>query len=779
MWSEQRSLPVMLCAAIVAFASAAGARNWGSAPAKSDFPTQSVAVAQAADPGKVLSKDAIARIDEWVRSNLDLLLAPSRVGVFDLGLPAAPCGEACLTQARKLRAGEVLEVVVEQKLSGLFLSLTRTRTRTGKRYLHISAGLTPDGSVEAGFRTLAALYPAEGMRADTSAGPDSEVAPSLPAPSAAPAASSTPQPAAPLTREKERHLRDLVRQVQAEVEQLRGIKSRRELSVNILGDEAFEAALRGTIRAQWRRLEESQRAEWIAFGIAPNGVRPEEAEEKMSAGLLGFYDPTSKRLYVRGDQNGADERANDERIRGVAAHEIEHALQDQRFHLQDLGAIADEESRLALKSLYEGEAMVVEKAWEAKHFGVSVQLALTEAAADRDAVARALLLQNGYAASSTQAPLVLREQVALQYIFGAALVADVFHSGGFAMVDQMFSNPPRTSAQVLDPKTYREGLLPDRVPRPPAPAGTRSITSGSMGRLGTRVSLQVCGDSELADGIAASLAGDAFTVVERKDGSLGLLWRTNWRTAEDAQRFAQLLEQQKSCWETSTLDSPAQGWRISASAAIQRVDSRVALARGFSETEQARLAAEGVRFVAEPSPARAPQLTAAASRGVLLELATISGSGEFKDPRLALNGTIAYNLKSRLNEGGHELSLSGTGYSHMALEITFVPSRDSDTERQKLVEGISRMSLDAVPQGVGIGLLNQQETRRASQPAHEYLWRVGSKVSAQLDTIGVCGGKAFIAIFTLWTNERDHAEVDRALEGLKLDRLDPPVCADL
>ena len=71
-------------------------------------------------------------------------------------------------------------------------------------------------------------------------------------------------------------------------------------------------------------------------------------------GKQGYYDPAAKRLVLFSDVKGSYQK-------GVLIHELVHALQDQHFNLQKLGAKlhqADEnnDEALALSALIEGDA---------------------------------------------------------------------------------------------------------------------------------------------------------------------------------------------------------------------------------------------------------------------------------------------------------------------------------------------------------------------------------------------------------------------------------------
>ena len=532
--------------AVLAAAGLSLAWGRGEAPASVSGPTVRaaasrqpplVAITTIGDPSGLLARERRTSLAKQIQVALESELGPHGTEILTLDAKG-PCSRACLTEAKARAAGEVLEVTLERRPQTLAVVLRRIRTRTGSQYASVATRVGSDGDAPNLVQVLSQLYPPApyGVRLGEE---DGGIAPSFArAATAKPGVvTAAPQRSAPVAggRRDQRRITDLVREVQREVEAVRGIHSPSPLHVDVLDDDGFERALRRSIRSGTRKLVEARMAKWIAFGIAPNGVDPDEAEEsaRLGSGLLGFYDPYTKKLYVRRDQGGDSEEDNDRILRRVVAHEIEHALQDQAFHFVDLLKIADDETRLALKALYEGEATVVETAWEARQQHLPLRFAVAEEAAARKRLDdEASLHANGYSGSIRDAPLILQEELVLQYVHGFALVAEVLKNGGFRSVDQMFRNPPRTTAQVSDPALYFRGQMPLLVSKPQAPKGTRVVSTGTMGALGTRVALQVCGDPSIASSVGSDLAGDAYAVVERRDGSLGVLWNTAWKKPE-------------------------------------------------------------------------------------------------------------------------------------------------------------------------------------------------------------------------------------------------------
>jgi len=76
----------------------------------------------------------------------------------------------------------------------------------------------------------------------------------------------------------------------------------------------------------------------------------QEERTLLTAGVVGFYDPETKQLVVRGTDTTPFTRR-------VLAHELTHALDDQHFDLnrQQLDK-ADDETGFGFSALVEGNA---------------------------------------------------------------------------------------------------------------------------------------------------------------------------------------------------------------------------------------------------------------------------------------------------------------------------------------------------------------------------------------------------------------------------------------
>lgn len=165
-------------------------------------------------------------------------------------------------------------------------------------------------------------------------------------------------------------------------------------------------------------------------------------EELYREQVLGLYVPEEKVLYI-----GAEGPTLSEYARITAAHEVLHSLQDRAFGLEEALDMpeAQADAQLALLSLVEGDAVLVQQLWSTRH--------QTEAQR-RDAMAEAARRETGALA---RAPRYVRESLLFPYSNGAQFVAALFEQGGFDAIDEAFANPPTTTAQILHPQRYLSG----------------------------------------------------------------------------------------------------------------------------------------------------------------------------------------------------------------------------------------------------------------------------------------------------------------------------------
>lgn len=288
-------------------------------------------------------------------------------------------------------------------------------------------------------------------------------------------------------------------QIAAFVEDERGLEFLTPVTVELLDDAAFEARLledrdveaEADLALTGRLLQ--------ALGLVPAGTDLVAAvDQVLGAGVLGFYDPETKELVVRGGDLTPYTRQ-------TVAHELTHALDDQHFDLDrpELDDATDE-SGFGFTAVVEGSATQVEDAYEAALDPADRRRLLDEE------------LSFGTDLDLGGIPFVLLVQLQAPYEYGPSLVDEILGRQGRGGLDQAFASPPLTSEQVLHPQRYLAGeaAVPVAVP----PAEGEVIDQGVFGELmlgilvtnGTGV-----GDPDAVDG----WGGDQYVAWARPDGS--------------------------------------------------------------------------------------------------------------------------------------------------------------------------------------------------------------------------------------------------------------------
>jgi hypothetical protein len=291
-------------------------------------------------------------------------------------------------------------------------------------------------------------------------------------------------------------LRAAVDEISAIVEEERGLAFTEPVDVELAGEGEFQRRLLDDFDEGVDDLRDTE-VLLKAFGLVESDVDLVEAMRTLlGAGVVGFYDPETDELVVRGT-------ALTPYVRTTIAHELTHALDDQRFDLdRPEYDDADDEIDFGFSALVEGNARRVEDAYRS---GLSDEEQL-------DAAAEELSLGGGLDLGDV--PLVLVDLISAPYGLGHDFVVQLIDDGGQEALDAAFDAPPRTSEQVIDPPTYAAGEAAIEVP---APAVTGQVVDqGVAGQFLIQVVLADGLDADRARAAATGWGGDS--VVAWRDG---------------------------------------------------------------------------------------------------------------------------------------------------------------------------------------------------------------------------------------------------------------------
>lgn len=276
------------------------------------------------------------------------------------------------------------------------------------------------------------------------------------------------------------------------------------------------------------------------FGFAPESFQLKETTVNLlKEQAAAFYDFKEKRLYVL--DSGGGEIADE-----LLVHELGHALADQHFCLKCFlkGAKGDDDASLARMAVMEGQAMYLMGEHAARGVGLKLKdsPALIERLSRPDDSADDL-----YPVMKT-VPLYLKESLLFPYAQGFRFQAAVCAQHEDCM-RRVFETPPASSAQVMHPELYFQGVKPEKISAPAAPArGWKQRAAGSFGEIDASILLRTFRrDASIAEG----WAGGEYALFEHKKTRYILLTHASrWKDEAYARRwFAAYAELLASKWK--------------------------------------------------------------------------------------------------------------------------------------------------------------------------------------------------------------------------------------
>jgi hypothetical protein len=219
----------------------------------------------------------------------------------------------------------------------------------------------------------------------------------------------------------------------------------------------------------------------------------------------------------------------DEEAEATLAHELVHALQDQRWNLGDRSKYrpGDGDRSEAVSALAEGDAT-------SAMFDVMIARAApgsgkTAVDLPDDVFAEQIRsgMNTGPGASS---PHVMRTSLAAPYIYGTLFVHALRRQGGWNAVDRAWDDPPSTSEQIMHVDKWLAHEPPIRVAAPTFAAlgaGWKSADEDSEGELGARIAFEEWMDPRAAAEAAAGWGGDRGVLVTNGDRA-AFAWRLRY-----------------------------------------------------------------------------------------------------------------------------------------------------------------------------------------------------------------------------------------------------------
>lgn len=294
----------------------------------------------------------------------------------------------------------------------------------------------------------------------------------------------------------------MVRELSAFVASARGLDFKTPVRVQMVSDDDFNKRLLQDLDKNKAELEKQGHA-FKALGLIDSKVDMVELSRALlQAGVLGFYDPETKELVIRGQEITPFTKQ-------VVAHELVHALDDQWFEL-NRPQYDDQKDEIGFgfSAVVEGNARRIEN--------IYVGRMTPEDKSRRDAEEAAFTSN----ADLSGVPEILLKLAQAPYDFGQAFVRKLMDRGGNDTLARALTDPPRMSASVMHPDRYFAGDVRVEVAKPASEGkGGKEFDDGVFGELMTRATLEAALATTDSAKAADGWAGDWYVTWEGENKS--------------------------------------------------------------------------------------------------------------------------------------------------------------------------------------------------------------------------------------------------------------------
>jgi hypothetical protein len=277
--------------------------------------------------------------------------------------------------------------------------------------------------------------------------------------------------------------------------------------------------------------------------------------------IAGFYDDKTKTVNLLNWVKPEEQKP-------VLAHELTHAIQDQKVGLEKWGSngfkgvsktasedaqrVPVDELETARQAVTEGQAMVVFVDWG---------LPKGETLADEPEIGKTMKDAAADTSGSpvmARAPLLLQRSLVFPYADGLEFEQALLIKGGkTAAFTGALTNPPSSSYEIMTPAAYLAHapvpLL--RLPNihPLLDAEYDPYDLGVMGELDVEIMADLFGGQDLGAAIAPQWDGGVYYAAQRKNASpaekltpasLGVFYLSRWKEEEAAATFEKMYKAQ-------------------------------------------------------------------------------------------------------------------------------------------------------------------------------------------------------------------------------------------
>ena len=272
--------------------------------------------------------------------------------------------------------------------------------------------------------------------------------------------------------------------------------------------------------------------------------------------VAGFYDNKTKTVNLL-------DWIDPEEQEPVLAHELTHALQDQKVDLtkwstvasndiaknvqEDNAHIQTDEGDTARDAVAEGQAMVVFLDYAMRDTGKTLADSPELADKMKDSVS-----DPSGSPILARAPLLLQQSLLFPYSEGLSFESAILVKGGKeAAFAGVLASPPTSTFEIMHPVAYM-AHTPVPVLRisdihPLLDADYTPYDVGIMGEFDVRVLTELFGGQEIADALTPEWNGGIYYAAQKKSAvtaeaksstaSLGLIYESRWKNEDSARSF--------------------------------------------------------------------------------------------------------------------------------------------------------------------------------------------------------------------------------------------------
>ncbi len=329
-----------------------------------------------------------------------------------------------------------------------------------------------------------------------------------------------------------------------------GLPIKHEVKRKLIDRNAVQAYIQKSMKEDKdaKRLERSA-AVLKKFGLIPRDFDLSAFLVKMlREQVAAYYDPKTNTVNLLNWVDGEQQKP-------VLAHELTHALQDQSYGIEnwlkepeaaekkdpspsDIGS--DEESA-ARQAVTEGQAMVVLMDYELAPTGRS----LVNTPEIANALKQGMLVGTPDSPSFQSAPLFLKETLTFPYRYGLDFTMALLRAGGKELAYAgAFKNPPRSTREVMEPRTYlsHEQLEPVKmIDFEKDFAGYEAFDIGAIGEFDVDVLVEQFAGEEEAEALYPEWRGGYYFAgrpKRDKSAPLALVYVSRWSSPAKAAEFA-------------------------------------------------------------------------------------------------------------------------------------------------------------------------------------------------------------------------------------------------